>query len=479
MSTPRRDTSSRVAIDSSTRRRVIVVALSAAMGGLLFGYETAVINGAVDALSGTESGFGLSSTLTGLAVGGGLLGCAVGAWFAGHIANRRGRVPTILAAAVMFLLSAIVTAFAPNVWVFIAFRIVGGFGVGLASVIGPAYIAEIAPTRMRGFLTSFQQFAIGIGVTLSMVANASLASVSGGANEPLWFGVATWRWMLFAMVVPALVMLIAALKLPETPRYLVMKGDLAGAERFLARMGEGEFAAARVQEIHRSLEGEPKPSLSALRGKTLGLKKVVWIAMGVALFQQLSGINIILYFDSSIWQSVGFGEQQALNIAVIRSLAGIAVTVAAMFMVDRVGRRRLLLWGSYGMSAGLAVASIGFANATQVEDGLRLEGVWAPITLVAVYFFALVFAMTWGPVMWVVIAEIFPNNIRAIGVSVAATVNWIGNYLVSQTFPMLQSSVGISGAYVAYTIFAVLGLIFVLKWVPETNGVALEDMSNE
>lgn len=466
-------------VPPEVRRRVIVIALSAALGGVLFGYDSAVINGAVGAVSGSETGFGLSPVMTGLSVSGALLGCALGAWIAGTLADRFGRVRVLVAAAVMFLACAIVSAFAPNFLIFLVFRFIGGLGVGFTSVIGPAYIAEIAPTKMRGFLTSFQQFAIGLGILGSVVVNAALASASGGANNPLWFGVPTWRWMLFAMAVPAVIMLIASLRLPETPRYLVMKGDDKAAEQFFDRTGQKNVAAATVAEIKASVKDEPKPTMKELRGKSFGLRKVVWIAIGVALFQQLCGINIVLYYDSSIWQSVGFSEQASLNIAVLRSLAGMVVTIASMFLVDRMGRRKLLMIGSLGMTVFLIVATVGFFNATITETGLHLEGAWAPLTLAAVYGFFLMFCFTWGPVMWIVIAEILPNNIRAVGVSVAATANWIGNFAVSQTFPMIEDGFGIGGAYLLYAVFAALSWLFVKKFVPETSGVALEDMAGE
>lgn len=471
-----------VTIDPSVRRRIILVSLAGALGGFLFGYDTSVINGAVDSIAGTVSGFGLNSVMSGVSVSCALLGCVIGAWFTSQLADRFGRIPTIITAAILFIISSIFSAFAPGIGIFVAARILGGLGVGLASVIGPAYIAEIAPVRMRGFLTSFQQMAIAFGILASVIANALYAAGSGGADEPFWFGLATWRWMLLTMVVPAVVMLVASLKLPESPRFLVLKGRLDEAAAILARLGDSvtpDAAQAKVREIADTLHGERRATLADLRGHTFGLKKVVWIAIAVALLQQLSGVNVILYYDSSLWRSVGFTEQQSLNIAVWRTVAAVIVTIVSMFLVDRVGRKNLLIAGSIGMTVFLLVAAIGFFNGSMTDSGLSLPGAWGPVTLISVYLFYLTFCTTWGPVMWVVIAEIFPNDIRALGVAVATAANWIGNFLISTTFPPLRDAIGIGNIYLLYAVFAAIGLIFVVRSLPETNGIELEDMKAE
>ncbi|WP_140489303.1 sugar porter family MFS transporter [Bifidobacterium sp. UTBIF-68] len=466
-------------LDPAAKRRIIIVCLCAAVGGFLFGYDTSVINGAVDSIAGTTSGFGLSSGMSGFSVSCALLGCVIGAWFTSQIADRLGRVPTILIAAILFIVSSIFSAIAPGIWVFIIFRFIGGLGVGLASVIGPAYIAEIAPSQMRGFLGSFQQLAIALGILASVIVNAVFAGASGGADETFWFGMSTWRWMLLSMLLPAVIMLIVSFKLPESPRFLVMKGkDDKAAEILEHIVGEAD-PRAKVAEIRRTVQSEHIARLSDLKGRTFGLKKVVWIAMGIAILQQLCGVNIILYYDSSLWKSVGFSEQAALNISVYRTIAAVVVTVISMFIVDKIGRRNLLKWGSIGMTVFLAVASLGFYQATVTDAGISLPGAWGPITLAAVYAFYLTFCLTWGPAMWVVIGEIFPNDIRALGVAVATAVNWIGNFLVSNTFPSLKGMVGIGNIYAIYAVFALLGLIFVVKALPETAGVKLEDMKAE
>lgn len=471
--------SDQAVLNPRIKRRVILVCLSAAIGGFLFGYDTSVINGAVDSIAGSRSGFGLSTAMSGFSVSCALLGCVIGAWFTGKIADRLGRVPTIVIAAILFIVSAVFSAFAPGVWIFILFRFLGGVGVGLASVIGPMYIAEIAPSQMRGFLGSFQQLAIGLGILVSVIVNALYANASGGADNAFWFGLSTWRWMLLTMIVPAIIMLLASFRLPESPRFLAMKGKSDEAARVL-RTVVGETSPQRkVAEIQASLHGERGGKFSDLRGSTFGLKKVVWIAVGIAILQQLCGINIILYYDSSLWRSVGFSEQMSLNIAVYRTIAAVVVTVISMFIVDRVGRRNLLTWGSVAMTVFLAIASIGFYQAKVSGTSIALTGAWAPITLAAVYGFYLAFCLTWGPVMWVVIGEIFPNNIRALGIAVATAANWIGNFLISYSFPSLEHLIGIGNIYALYAVFALIGLVFVVKAVPETAGIKLEDMKAE
>lgn len=466
-------------IAPTIKRRIILVCLAGATGGLLFGYDTSVINGAVDSIAGSKSGFGLNDFMSGLSVSGALAGCVLGAWSAGKFADRYGRVKALLTAAILFIISSLGSALAPAVWPFIAFRLIGGLGVGLASVVGPTHIAEVSPTKMRGFLASFQQFAVGIGMLGSTIANNLLAKSSGGADNTLWFGLSTWRWMLMVMFVPAIIMLVAALRLPETPRYMVMKGHYDEAAELLKRINGTQNPQDKVRQIRESIGNETSPKLSDLLGRTFGLKKVVWIGVLVALSQQFCGVNVILYYDSSLWRSMGFSEQQALDIAMIRTFAAFIPMVISMVLIDRIGRRKLLAFGSAGMAIFLFVAAFGFAHATMDASGLHLNDAWAPITLIAVYLFYLTFCGTWGPAMWVVLGEIFPNSIRAMGMAVATAFNWIGNFIVSTSFPSLQHGVGLSGAYLMYGVFAAISFLFVTKGLPETAGVALEDMKAE
>ena len=307
-------------VPTKLHAKLITVATIGAVGGFLFGYDTSVINGAVDAIASPDSGFGLNAAMSGFSVSSAMIGCVVGAWFAGTLADRIGRVRVMQLAAALFVFSALFTGLASNIWVFVIFRIVGGLGVGFTSAIGPAYISEISPSSRRGFLTGFQQMAIALGIVASLVVNDSYLLGSGGAAVTFWAGLETWRWMLMTTAVPGVIMFALTFALPESPRYLVMKGKKAIAEKVLLEVVGDRNASATVEQIAQSLEGETQPKVSDLRGKTFGLKSVVWIGIGVALFQQVSGANVIMFYDSSLWKAVGFTESASMTIAVVRAL---------------------------------------------------------------------------------------------------------------------------------------------------------------
>ena len=468
--------------ESSLSPRLILVCATAAVGGFLFGYDTSVINGAVDALASAGSGFGLSSVMSGFSVSCALIGCVGGAWLAGPLADRAGRVRVMQLAAILFVISAVASGFASNFALFVIARIIGGAGVGFTSAIGPAYISEISPVERRGFLASFQQLAIVLGITASLVVNDIYATLSGGAAEPFWAGADTWRWMLVTTAVPGLIMFFLAFTLPESPRYLVMRGDRERAVSVLRDVTGERNPEAVVASIAATVQQEVgrRPKLSDLRGRTFGLKQVVWVGIGVAIFQQVSGCNVIMFYDSSLWQMVGFSEQQALHASVIRSLLTIVFTVIGMVFIDRIGRRALLRVGSLLMAIFLVVIAIGFSQGTvSADNSINLPGPWAVIVIVSAYTFFMMYCATWGVAMWVVIGEIFPNSIRALGVALATAANWVGNFLVTTSFPPLRDSIGLPTTYVIYAAMALLGYIFVRRYLPETNGVALENMQAE
>jgi sugar porter (SP) family MFS transporter len=324
--------------------RVVLITVGAALGGFLFGFDTSVINGAVDSIN---KHFDISNTgLQGFAVSSALLGCAIGAWFAGGIANRLGRIPVMVIAAILFLVSSVLTGLAPNVPLFIIWRVLGGLGVGAASVIAPAYIAEVSPARVRGRLGSLQQLAIVLGIFVALLSDNVLANAAGGASETLWWGLEAWRWMFFVTAIPAAVYGIAALGLPESPRFLVHRGDYDRASRILHDFSGELDVNLKIQEIEKTIDKEKKESLRDLRGNRLGLKPVVWVGILLSVFQQFVGINVIFYYSSSLWQSVGFDESDALLESVITSITNIVVTVVAILLVDKVGRRPMLLVGS-------------------------------------------------------------------------------------------------------------------------------------
>lgn len=455
------------------------VASVAALGGLLFGYDSAVINGAVSAI---EEKFHVESALLGFAVASALLGAAAGAIFAGRIADRYGRLAVMRAAALMFLLSAIGTGFATNIEILVAFRIIGGIGVGLASVIAPAYIAEIAPARVRGRLGSLQQLAIVIGIFVSLVVDYALAALAGNSKADLWFGLEAWRWMFLAMCIPALAYGFLSLTIPESPRYLIARGRIGEARGILAVLLGEKGLDLRIESIRATLGREKTPSIRDLRGPALGLLPIVWIGIGLSVFQQFVGINVIFYYSSVLWQAVGFNEDSSLLITVITSVVNIVTTLIAIACIDRIGRRPLLIIGSAGMAVTLATMAVIFGTAsTTVVNGVstpHLTGLQGPIALIAANLFVVAFGMSWGPVVWVLLGEAFPNRIRAAALSLAAGAQWAANWVITVTFPsMKELSLGMS--YGFYALCAVLSLVFVLRWVKETKGRELEDMHLE
>ncbi|GGI04817.1 sugar porter family MFS transporter [Egicoccus halophilus] len=467
---------SRATADGYSPARAILVSSVAALGGFLFGYDTSVINGAVDAI---QSEFGLGSLFTGFGVASALIGCAVGAWFAGALSDRYGRVRVMLVAAAFFAVSAIGSGFSVGVADLIVWRLIGGFGVGTASVIAPAYIAEVAPARLRGRLGSLQQLAIVLGIFAALVVNAFLADTAGGAQESLWFDIAAWRWMFMAELVPALAYGLLALRIPESPRYLVAKRRFDEAADVLTEVIGIQDTDGKIADIRRSLEREDRPSMRDLKGKRLGLKPIVWVGIALSVFQQAVGINVIFYYSTTLWQSVGYEEGDAFFTSVLNSGVNVAATLVAIAIVDKVGRKLLLLVGSAGMAVSLGAMALAFSQAVGTGDEVSLPDPWGTVALFAANGFVIFFAASWGPVVWVLLGEMFPNRIRAAALAVAAAAQWAANFLVSMTFPVLSQEIGLTFAYGMYATFAALSFLFVWWKISETKGIELEDMSED
>jgi MFS transporter, SP family, sugar:H+ symporter len=451
--------------------RAVMLASVAALGGLLFGFDTAVINGAVTAI---RDQFEMGPGLTGFAVSSALLGCVVGAWFAGQLADRRGRIFVMVVAAVLFTISAIGSGLSFGPWDLIFWRIIGGFGVGAASVIAPAYIAEISPAAVRGRLGSLQQMAIVVGIFVALLSDFALAGAAGGAGETLWLGLNAWRWMFLAEIIPAVAFGVLALQIPESPRYLVARGSVERARRVLGQVLRSGVDH-RIREIQRTVARDAQSSLTDLRGPVLGLLPIVWVGIALSVFQQFVGINVIFYYSSALWQQVGFSEQDALAITVITSITNIVVTIIAISMIDKVGRRALLLVGSAGMTLSLGTLAAVFGTAPVVEGEPVLGDTAGLVALVAANLFVVFFGVSWGPAVWVLLGEMFNNRIRASALGVAAAAQWLSNFLISTTFPAL-AALGLVFAYGLYTAFALISFFFVAKFVPETKGRQLEDM---
>jgi SP family sugar:H+ symporter-like MFS transporter len=455
--------------------RVVLIASAAALGGFLFGFDTAVINGAVDAVRGN---FGLGAGQIGFAVSCALLGSAVGAWYAGPLADRFGRVRSMQVAALFLALSALGSGLVSGVASLVFWRLVGGIGVGMASVIAPTYIAEVSPAAVRGRLGSLQQLAIVLGIFAALLSDAWLAGSAGGAAHPLWFGLAAWRWMFLVAVVPALIYGSLVLGVPESPRHLVAKGRLAEAHDVLRRVLDMRNEAAlnaKVKDIQDSLQSEYRPRLRDLRGPRFGLLPVVWIGILLSVFQQFVGINVIFYYSSTLWHSVGFSEADSFSITVATSVVNVLVTLVAIALVDRIGRKPLLIIGSAGMTVTLAAMAWCFSQATGSGAALSLPSPWNMVALVSANAYVVFFGLSWGPMVWVLLGEMFPNRIRAIALAVAAAAQWIANFIITSSFPAL-AEVGLSFAYGLYAAFALISLIFVAKAVRETKGMELEQM---
>lgn len=455
--------------------RVVLISAAAALGGFLFGFDTAVINGAVDAIRG---GFTLDAAQTGFAVSCALLGSALGAWYAGMLANRFGRVRTMQVAAVLLVASALGSGLVTGVWDLILWRLVGGIGVGVASVIAPTYIAEVSPAHIRGRLGSMQQLAIVLGIFAALLSDAWLAGLAGGAAQPLWFGLAAWRWMFLVATLPALVYGTLVLGVPESPRHLVAKGRIDEARVVLRDVLDMHSETAldnKLRDIADSLRSEHKPRLRDLCGKTAGLLPVVWIGILLSVFQQFVGINVIFYYSSTLWHSVGFSEADSFTITVVTSIVNVLVTLVAIALVDKIGRKPLLVVGSAGMAITLAMMAWCFSQATGSGATLSLPGATGMVALVAANAYVVFFGVSWGPVVWVLLGEMFPNRIRATALAVAAAAQWLANFAITSTFPAL-AELGLSFAYGLYAAFALLSLLFVWFGVRETKGIELEDM---
>ncbi len=453
---------------------ILFISLVATIGGFLFGFDSGVINGTVD---GLQQAFQSQSVGTGFNVASMLLGCAAGAYFAGRLADHYGRRTLLRWAAVFFIVSAWGSGIADGSFEFVIYRILGGLAVGAASVISPAYIAEVAPARYRGMLSSLQQVAIIFGLFMAFVSNYLLANYAGASTQSLWLDFAAWRWMFWIELLPATLFLLMLLFIPESPRYLLLTGRQADGEKVLHTLFGERCAQKKMAEIQRSLQANHAPRLSDLRDPATGkLRTLVWVGLGLATFQQLVGINVVFYYGAVLWQAVGFSEADALLINVISGAISILACVLTLLVIDKIGRKPLLLWGSVGMFITLALLVYAFANAVQDESGNLLLGEHGTLALVSANAYVFFFNLSWGPVMWVMLGEMFPNQIRGVGLAVSGLAQWLCNFLITMTFPLLLTGIGLAGAYGLYALGALLSIAFVLKLVHETKGKELEEM---
>jgi SP family sugar:H+ symporter-like MFS transporter len=446
----------------------------ATLAGFLFGFDASVINGTVAALS---KEFGSSSVGTGFSVSSVLIGSALGALLAGRYAERLGRKPLMLITAVLFAVGAAGAGASSSAEMFFVFRLIGGFGVGAASVVAPAYIAEVSPAEIRGRLTTIQQLAIVVGLQSAFLSNYLIAHAAGSAGAPWLLGIHAWRWMYWVQLVPSLFYLFSSLALPESPRYLVAKGREAAARMMMLRLwGPSVDLDATIAEIRNTVSTRDRPLPTSLRNPGAGLLPIVWLGIGLAFFQQASGINAVMYFGEYLWAAAGFSEQNGLLINVTLGAVLVISTLVSMVLVDRIGRRPLLLAGSALMSSTLIILTAVFIFSAHSHGVLAMTSAEAKLTLMAEHLFIFAFGVSWGPVVWVLLGEMFPNRIRAPALAVSAGTQWVTAFLVTTTFPGLLSTVGLSGIFCIYTLASIAAYFTVFRCVRETNGMILEHM---
>lgn len=432
-----------------------------ALGGVLFGYDTGVISGA---LLFIPNDFKLTPFLQGAIVAGLLLGAMIGAALAGRLSDRLGRRRLIIIAAVVFTVGALLAALAPTVWVLIAARVIIGLAVGSAALVVPLYLSEIAPTEVRGAITSLNQMMIVCGILAAFVVNAILAS-SGD-----------WRLMLGLAAVPSIILLVGMLFMPETPRYLVHAGEEETAHKVLEDLPGDERPEERIGEIREvDSEEEGQTGLAAL-WQAKWVRPALLVATGLAVFQQLVGINTIIYYAPTTLTNVGFAKTSAIYANLIIGVINVGMTVIAIKIIDRVGRKPMLFAGVAGMVASLLVLGISLsALPTPHHPGDPA----AIITLVCLTTFIASFAATWGPVVWVMIPEVLPLSVRGTAMGVAVFGNWAANFAVSQTFPPLLKALGPGTVFLGYAALGLLAGVFVKAFVTETKGRSLEEIEGD
>jgi SP family sugar:H+ symporter-like MFS transporter len=460
--------------DTTNMGFVILISIVATIGGFLFGFDSGVINGTVD---GLKSAFHSDSIGTGFNVASMLLGCAVGAFSAGTLADKVGRRSVMIVASVCFFISAWGSGVAGSSGEFIIYRVLGGLAVGAASVLAPAYISEVTPAKYRGRLSSLQQIAIITGLFLAFLSNYLIAKYAGSSTHEFAMGYEAWRWMFWVEMVPAAIFFFTLLFIPESPRFLVATHKKEKALAVLTKL-MGERAQAKLEQIDASLVSDHhRPRLSDILDTKFGVRPIIWIGIGLAVFQQFIGINVVFYYGSVLWQAAGFSEDHALLINVISGAMSIGACVVAIALIDRVGRKPLLLVGSVGMSITLGLMAWVFGTAAVSQGGnLNLTGNSGIVALLAANAYVFFFSFSWGPVMWVMLGEMFPNQIRGSGLAVAGISLWMSNFVITMTFPMLLAGIGLGGAYGLYTACAVMSFFFVVKFTHETKGKELEEM---
>ena len=445
------------------------IALVAALGGLLFGYDWVVIGGARQFF---EIYFHLqSAAAVGWANSCALVGCFAGSLVAGALGDRYGRKPVLLVSAVLFTLSSILTGWASSFAIFIVWRIAGGVAIGLSSNISPLYIAEVSPAVHRGRLVSLNQFAVVVGILLAQIVNWRIAAPppANASHEMLlmsWNVQFGWRWMFTVVAVPAIVFLAASFGIPESPRWLLIRGQTEQALKVLSRIGGSvDYAKAEAAGITASPRDAEKQTTSWRGLLQPGARKVLMVGIALAVLQQWSGINILFNYAEEVYRGAGLGVDQIFLDIVITGTINLLFTLIAMAVVDRLGRRPLMLVGCFGIGVSHLLA--GFAYRTGQHGTPVLV-----LTLCAIACYA----MTLAPLTWVLIAEIFPNRLRSLGVSIAVSALWISSFALTYSFPFINRTLGSAGSFFTYGGICLAGAVFVFFFVPETKGRTLEEI---
>jgi SP family arabinose:H+ symporter-like MFS transporter len=432
--------------------------LVASVGGLLFGYDTAVISGAIGFM---KIYYQLSDVMTGWVASCALLGCIVGAMYSGKLSDYVGRKKVLMLSGFLFTISSVGTAIAPNLWVFVLFRIIGGMGIGIASMLSPMYISEMAPAGIRGRLISIFQLGIVSGILIIYFVNAYIA----GIHNESWNISTGWRWMFGSGIIPSVIFVLLLLTVPESPRWLAGQRRNTEALEILSQINGKAIAQQELESINESLKDETPFSFSDVREPKV--KRALGIGILLAVFSQITGINAIMYYAPEIFKATGVGSDSAFIQTILVGIINVIFTFVAIRYVDQWGRKKLLLLGTSGMSICLFIVGLAFYSQQQ-----------GYLVLIAILGYIASFAMSLGPLTFVVIAEIFPTKARATAMSVATFFLWAAVFLVSQTFPVLIGSIGNAYTFWLYMLVAVIAFLFIWKRIPETKGKTLEEIEN-
>lgn len=431
---------------------LILVCLVGAAGGFLFGFDTSVISGVIEYISGAQV-YNLDEMAKGWTVSCIIIGCMIGCAIAGPASSRIGRKKTLIATALIFLGSSLGCALTHHYYTFITYRIIAGIAVGAASMLAPIYIAELSPPKHRGKLVSLNLFAIFLGQFAAFYSNFFLRDV-GGVNN--------WRWMLAVMAVPSFLLFLFLLFVPESPRWLIEKKQIAAGMKILTRINGETEAKREFAEIQSTLQASRGRMSELFQG---AMFKILMIGILLAVFQQVTGINVVMYYAPAIFKSAGFGNDSALLQTALMGMVNLTFAVVSMFFVDKMGRKPLMVIGSIGMSIALTALALTFITG-------HAKGYFV---LVCIMFYLAAFGFSLGPVVFVLISEIFPNRLRSYAVAISTFMLWAANFVVSLTFPyLLEHLKGYS--FVIYDVMCVLCLLFVVKYLEETKGKTLEEI---